>query len=227
MRVRGRLTGAPTAGDQTLSLYWPGGSWLHRAPAAAKLLALLVGAAMVVAINHPAVSGALLLAVLVAIFSAGVPLRVLMRQAKPLVIVITLLTAFQALIGRPVEGLVTATRLLAVAALALAVTLTTRSTAMVEWLERTLRRLHVRPVRVFRIGLTVGLALRSLDHLGVVAHRVLDARRARGLGRNLRAFAVPTVVAAARFAHGVGEALEARGIADPALAQDATQDVGE
>jgi biotin transport system permease protein len=173
---------------------------------------------VVVAVNHPAVSGALLVAAVCAILGAGIPARVLLRQAKPLVIVIAVLTAFQALIGRPEEGLLAATRLLAVAALALAVTLTTRPTAMVDWLERTLRRMHVRPVRVFRIGLTVGLALRSLDHLGVVAHRVLDARRARGLGRSLRAFAVPTVVAAARFAHGVGEALDARGVADPELA---------
>lgn len=182
------------------------------------MLALLMGAAAVVAVNRPAVSGALLVAVVVAVLGAGVPPRVLVRQAKPLVIVIAVLAGFQALIGRPEEGLVASTRLLAVAALALAVTLTTRPTAMVDWLERTLRRLHVRPVRVFRIGLTVGLALRSLDHLGVVSRRVLDARRARGLGRNLRAFAVPTVVAAARFAHGVGEALEARGIVDPAPA---------
>lgn len=182
---------------------------------------MFVGAAVVVAVNHPAVSGSLLAAAVITVLGVGVPPRVMARQAKPLVVVIAVLTAFQALVGRPVEGLVTATRLLAVAALALAVTLTTRPTAMVAWLERVLLRLRVRPARVFRIGLTVGLALRSLDHLGVVAHRVMDARRARGLGRNLRAFAVPTVVAAALFAHGVGEALEARGIADPALANEA------
>lgn len=224
MRVRGRSPRAPTVGSPTLALYWPGSSLLHRAPAGAKLLALLVGAAVVVAVNHPAVSGAVLVAVAAAVLLSGVPLRVLVRQAKPLVVVITVLTVFQVLIGRPAEGLVAAVRLLAVAALALAVTLTTRPTALVDWLERTLRRMHIRPVRVFRIGLTVGLALRSLDHLGVVAHRVLDARRARGLGRSLRAFAVPTVVAATRFAHGVGEALDARGIADPELAPTGGED---
>jgi biotin transport system permease protein len=226
MRWR-RLRAAPTVGDTTLSLYWPGASWLHRTPAGVKLLALFVGAAVVVAVNHPAVSGSLLVAIVITVLSVGVPPRVMARQAKPLVVVIAVLTAFQALIGHPVEGLVTAMRLLAVAALALAVTLTTRPTAMVTWLERTLLRLRISPVRVFRIGLTVGLALRSLDHLGVVAHRVMDARRARGLGRSLRAFAVPTVVAAARFAHGVGEALEARGIADPVLAANGIRDAAE
>ena len=211
---RRRKRAAPTVGDATLSLYWPGASWLHRVPAGIKLLALLVGAAAVMAVDHPAVSVALLAAVVVAVVSVGVPPRVLVRQAKPLVVVIAAVTVFQVVIGRPVEGLMAAARLLAVAALALAVTLTTRPTAMVEWLERSLLRLRVPQARVFRIGLTVGLALRSLDYLGVVAHRVMDARRARGLGRSLRAFAVPTVVAAARFAHGVGEALDARGMAD-------------
>ena len=216
MRLRRRQR-APTVGGEALSLYWPGDSWLHRAPAGAKLLGLLVGATVVVAVNHLAVSGALLVTVVAAIAVAGVPVRVVWRQAKPLVVVIALLTVFQVLLGRPEEGLLAATRLLAAGALAFAVTLTTRFSAMVDWFERTLRLCRVSPARVFRVGLTVGLALRSLDHLGVVAHRVLDARRARGLGRNLRAFAVPTVVAAARFAHGVGEALDARGLADPVV----------
>lgn len=198
-----------------MPLYWPGGSWLHRAPAGVKLAGLLVGAAALVALDDPAVSCAVLVAAVSVTIAAGVPARVWWHHARPLVIAVGVVAAFQALIGRPVEGMVAAARLLAVAALALAVTVTTSVAAMVDWVERSLTRLRVGPARVFRVGLTIGLALRSLDHLAVVAHRVLDARRARGLQGSLRAFAVPTVVAAARFAHGVGEALEARGIAEP------------
>jgi biotin transport system permease protein len=206
---------APPPGSTTTSLYWPGSSWLHRMPAGVKLLALLAGATAVVVANRPAVSAAVLVGLVAVIRSTGVPWREIARRGRPILFVVVLLAVFQALIGRPVEGMVAGVRLLAVAALALAVTLTTSATQIVDWLERTLRRLRVRPARVFRIGLVIGLALRSLDHLGVVVHRVLDARRARGLHRNLRAFAVPTIVAAARFAHGAGEALEARGIARP------------
>ena len=71
--------------------------------------------------------------------------------------VIALLVVFQAAIGRPIEGLVAGVRLVAVAVLAIGVTLTTRFTEMAEWLERTLRRLRVPPSRVFRTGVTVGL----------------------------------------------------------------------
>lgn len=213
--MRNPLRRSGVIGPRTLTLYWPGTSLLHRAPPGVKLACLLVGSAIVVAVNSWLVSVGLALGAIAMTLFAGVPGRVLVRQARPLVLAIAVLTGFQALIGRAGAGLIAAARLSAVIALALALTLTTRPADLVSWLERVLLRLHVRPARVFRIGLAVGLALRSLDHLGVVATRVLDARRARGLGRNLRAFAVPTVIAAARFAHGMGEALDARGIADP------------
>jgi biotin transport system permease protein len=212
--VRNPLRGSGVVGPRTLTLYSPGTSPLHRAPPGLKLAGLLVGSAVVVALDSWPVSVGITVGVIVVTLLAGVPGRVLVRQARPLVLALVVLTGFQALIGRLDAGLLAAARLSAVIALALALTLTTRPADLVAWLERVLLRLHVRPARVFRIGLGVGLTLRSLDHLGVVASRVLDARRARGLGRNLRAFAVPTVIAAARFAHGMGEALEARGIAD-------------
>ncbi|MGD9696664.1 MAG: energy-coupling factor transporter transmembrane protein EcfT [Thermoleophilia bacterium] len=208
-RTRRRLS------STTVSLHWPGASWLHRLPVGAKLLALVAGSGLILAFDRPALSAGLLAAAVAAILSAGVPARVLGRQARPFVILVAVVVLAQVLLGRHSQGLHAGLRMLAVASLALAVTLTTAHTAMVAWLERSLARLRVAPARRFRAGLAVGLALRSLDHLGVVAQRVLDARRARGLQRSLRAFAVPTVVAAARFAHGVGEALEARGIADP------------
>jgi len=199
----------------TLSLYWPGGSWLHRLPAGVKLVALVAISAAVVAIDRPQVSVGVLVAAVALVVGVGVPWRILIRQMRPFAVVTLVLVAVQAAIGRWDEGFVAAGRLLAVAMLAVAVTLTTRSADLVAWLERVLTALRLRPRRVFRAALAVGLALRSIDHLGVVAHRVLDARRARGLQRSVRAFAVPTVVAAARFAHGVGEALDARGVADP------------
>jgi biotin transport system permease protein len=219
--MRGRR--AREQATTSLSLYWPGESWLHRLPAGVKLAALVAVSTAVMTIDRPVVSLGTLLAAAALTVSAGVPPPIVLRQTRPFIVVTLLLVTVQAALGRLEEGLVAACRLLAVAAVAVAVTLTTRSADLVAWFERMLSALRFRPRTVFRAGLTVGLALRSIDHLGVVAHRVLDARRARGLQRSVRAFAVPTVVAAARFAHGVGEALEARGIADPDLARRARE----
>jgi biotin transport system permease protein len=199
-------------------------SWLTRLSPGVKLLALAVLAAGVVIVDDPVVSAVVLLAMAAILGSARIPAPIVWRAARPLAVAIVVVTIFQVLIGRPREGVEAALRLAAVAAAALAVTLSTTAPEMVLAVERGMRAVRVPERRVFRTGLVVGVALRSLDHLAVVAARVLDARRARGLQRSVRAFAVPTVVGAARFAHGVGEALEARGIADPSgpAAGDAT-----
>ncbi len=195
------------------SLYWHGDGPLHRAPVWAKLLALAVLSTAVVWVGNPLMSGCVAGLGFGATIAIGVPGRMLWRVWRPILVVVVLIALVQVAIGRVAPGVDAASRVLAVAALALLFTLTTSAMKLVGWVERTLTRLGVRPERVFRIGLAVGLATRSVDHLGVVAHQVMDARRSRGLGRSARAFAVPTVVAAGRFAHGMGEALEARGLA--------------
>lgn len=204
--------------------YWAGRSWLHRAPAGAKLAGLVVGAAALAAIGGAVASSVAAAGVLGTLVLAGAPVGLVWRQVRPILVGAAVVVGFQVLLGRTEAGLVAGTRILAVAALAIAVTLTTSHAEMLGWLERTLRRVGVRPAARFRVALTIGIALRSIDHLGVVAERVLDARRARGLGRSLRAFAVPTATSAAMFAHGVGEALEARGIAEPDLPPDRGRD---
>jgi biotin transport system permease protein len=180
-----------------------------------KFAVLLLVSTLMIMWNSPAFSAALAAASVLAMRSATVPWRRIGRLVIPFVVVAVALGLFQVAVGRWREGLVAGVRIVAAAGAATALTVTTPFTAVVEAVERLLHRLRVRPARVFRVALAVGIALRSVDYLGQVARQVLDARRARGLGRNLRAFAVPTVVAAGRFAHGVGEALSARGIVDP------------
>jgi biotin transport system permease protein len=197
------------------SLYWPGSSWLHRLPLSIKFVALLAVSTAIVGWNHPVLSAVIAVGSVAVMRSATVPWRRIRRMTVPFIVVAAALAVVQVVIGRWREGLVAGIRLVAAAGAATAITVTTPFTAVADGVERLLGRLRVAPPRVFRVSLAVGIALRSIDHLGQVARQVLDARRARGLGRNLRAFAVPTVVAAARFAHGVGEALAARGIADP------------
>lgn len=198
-----------------LLAYWPGTSWLHRAPASAKLAVLLAVSSVVVWWSHPIASAAVTAAAVVCVGSAGVPARVLVRAMTPFVVMAAAVLAAQTVWGSAEAGIVASLRMVAVASVAVAVTLTTPAAAVVDLVERTLTRLRVPPARVFRMGLLVSVALRSIDHLGWLAARVQDARHARGLHRSPRALAVPMVVGAGRFAHGVGEALDARGVADP------------
>ncbi len=194
-------------------LTWPGDSWLHRAPVGAKVAVLFAASIVVIAAGRPWLSGIVGILAVVAMRAARIPMRVIVRHLMPIAVMVAIVVVVQILLGEPGTALVVGLRIMAVACVAVAVTLTTTAGEIAEWVESVLRRLGFGPGRVLRGGMLVGIAMRSIDHLVQVAASVSDARRARGLQRSMRAFAVPTVIAAARYAHGMGEALEARGLA--------------
>ncbi len=196
-------------------LYWPGRSWLHGAPVWAKALVLAGSSAALMAWGGPREGAATLAVAVAAALSARVPARVFARAMIPFAVTALVMWAWQMWLGQERAAWVSGTRVLGLAALAVSLTLTTPAADVVRAVERALTAARVRHDRVFRLGLTVGLTLRSVEHLALALARVRDARRARGLGRSVRALAVPTVVAAGRFAHGAGEALDARGLGDP------------
>ena len=194
-------------------LTWPGSSWLHRAPVGMKFASLLLVSIIVIVAGSPWLSAAVAALALIAVRTAGVPTSVLLRQLVPIVVMVAIIAVAQILLGDPAAAVRVPMRILAVACAAIAVTLTTSAAETADGVERALTRLRLSPGRVRRAGMLVGLAMRSIEQLTQVVGDVSEARRARGLQRSLRAFAVPTVIAAARYAHDMGEALEARGLA--------------
>ena len=211
-----------TAGP--LSLYRPGDGPLHRAPVWTKLAGLLLVSVVVVVADAPLVSTLAAVVALAGLRWIGLTVREIWRLIRVFVFFAAVIVVVQVALGRVDEGRDVALRLLAVATSAVLLTTTTRPSAITRWVERVLLRLRVRPDRVFRVGVLVDVALRSIDHLGIVMQRVLEARRSRGLDRSVRALAVPLVVSAARFAHDLGEALDARGISEPELSPSETPD---
>ena len=101
-----------------------------------------------------------------------------------------------------------------VALLAALVTLTTRTTALVDVVVTTARPLRRIGVDPDRVGLIVALGIRCVPVVLSLAAEVRDAQLARGLTASPRAFAVPLVVRALRHADSLGEALVARGGVD-------------
>lgn len=194
--------------------YVPGSSWLHRAPAGAKLLALAAGTTALVAVRTPLAVAAGALVVLLAALTTGLGGRALAAQVWPLRWLVAVLVPFQVWTAGPRAALVVVGTLVVAVAAAGLVTLTTRVSAMLEALTgllSPLRRLGVEPDRV---ALLLALAVRTVPVLTATAEEVRDARRARGLERSLRALLVPLAVRSVRHADRLGEALAARGVDD-------------
>jgi biotin transport system permease protein len=98
--------------------------------------------------------------------------------------------------------------------LAALVTLTTRTTAMVDAIVTACRPLRRLGVDAERVGLMLALGVRSVPVVVGLAEEVREAQLARGLGASPRAFAVPLIVRSLRHADALGEALVARGVED-------------
>lgn len=199
----------------TFGLYHPGHSVLHRLPAGAKLLAV---AALILAltlwIRQPwQVLPALALAVL-AYAAARIPPRPAAVQLRPLVWMLAIIAAFQVLVAGWERAVVICGSLLVAVALAALVTLTTRTTDMLDAIVRAARPLARVGVDPDRVGLVLVMTIRAIPLIGTVVTRVTEARKARGLGFSLRALVVPVVVGALRTAEAMGEALAARGVDD-------------
>jgi biotin transport system permease protein len=197
------------------SLYVPGATPVHRAPAGLKLGLLAVLGVGLFLTGRLAVVGAVLAAVVaVGWLVARLPLRLVVAQVRPVWIWLALLFAFHAVVTGPVTGAVAVLRLLALVVAAAVVTATTRVTALVavvEWLATPLRVFGVRPAR---IGLVIAMTLRFIPLVADQAARIREAQAARGADGLRLTLVVPLLVQVLRMAAAVGEALDARGADD-------------
>lgn len=187
---------------------------MHRMPAAAKLLLLVVAGASSVLVDRPwhvAVAGAL---AVTAYLAAGLPLRQLARQARPLLWLLLVVGSFHVLVNGWERAVVVVGVILVLVLLAGLVTLTTRTTDLVDVLVRALRPFRRVGVDPERVGLMLALGIRSVFVVAAIAEEVRDAQRARGLSASPRAYAVPLIIRSLRHADQLGEALVARGVDD-------------
>ncbi|UOY03400.1 energy-coupling factor transporter transmembrane component T family protein [Blastococcus sp. PRF04-17] len=203
----------------TLALYVPRASLVHRAPAGAKLLALVaVSVLLFVVPTLPVVTGALVLVVLVGLVVAQLPVVTLARQARAVLWWLVAIFVLHAFVTDLATGTLTVMRLLALVLAAAVVTATTRVSAMVAVVERVCRPLSVVGVRPARIGLVIAMALRFIPLLIERADRIREAQAARGGTlrglHGLRTSVVPLLVQVLQLAHTVAEALDARGADD-------------
>lgn len=199
----------------TLGLFRPGDSPLHRLPPGAKLLALVVlGAASVWLQGWWYVVLGCLAAVLALYPLGGFGPKVAWQQARPMLFLLGFTAVFQTWsLGWRQAVAITGMILVLVMAAAL-VTLTTRTTALIDVVVRCCKPFQRFGVDPERVGLMLNLGIRCVPLVAAIAAEVKEAQIAR-LGQfSLRAFAVPLVVRSLRDADSLGEALAARGIDD-------------
>jgi len=197
-----------------LGLHQPGTTWLHRLPAGAKMLGLLLASVVVVALPGPwSGIGALLLALGLVVWS-GTGLRMLVRTLRRLLLVVVLVAAYSVWQQGWPQAVGLTTDLVALVLLATVLTTTTPVDEVLDAVTRVLEPLRRVGIDPERVGLACALVLRAVPTTLDLARQTGDAARARGLERDPRARLVPLVIRSVAHARATGEALDARGIAD-------------
>ena len=199
-----------------LGLHVPGRSVVHRAPAGAKLLVVVVVAAAIgsVFLDRPEQVGIALLVAASGCAVARIPVATVLRSLRPLLLLAGVLAVFHLVASGWERAVVVAGVLVLLVVLASLVTLTTTTQDLVDALVRACRPLRAVGVDPERVGLALALGMRSVPVVLGLAREVRDAQRARGLTASPLAFAVPLVVRSLRHAEQLGDALVARGADD-------------
>jgi biotin transport system permease protein len=196
-----------------ISLYRPGHSWLHRAAAGPKLLIVMALAlAFSLSPANPWLLGGEVAVVAAGYLVAGLGVREIGVQVYRLrwLMVFVLLGQVFFLPGLTVAANIV--RVVAVILLANLVTLTTRTEALIDAIERALsplRRLRVNPSRV---ALMLSLTITTIPVIAGFAAQIREAQRARGVPVSPLTFAVPLLIMALKHSDDLADALTARGI---------------
>ncbi|MDR1432082.1 MAG: energy-coupling factor transporter transmembrane protein EcfT [Propionibacteriaceae bacterium] len=196
------------------SLFVPGDSVFHRLGAGWKFLLMAVATFIGLGAQNVFVSSGLLALALAGSACCGVPVSRAWRLPWGLWLTAALLLGYQALLGKPLTGVVIAANLVMAIYAARILTMTTPGSALVDALVRGLGWLRAFGLDPERIGLAVALMVRSLPVLLDSFNQVRDAARARGRERSYFALVTPVVVRAVGYAQATGQALAARGLGD-------------
>ena len=197
-----------------IGTYVPGTSLLHRARPGVKLAGLAALLVVVGVLRTPVVVVGAAAMVAGATFASRVGVLRMLAQLRPVVPALILVGALQTWLTGPARAAVVVGSIAVAVAAAALVTLTTRTTDLLDALVTALRPARRIGIDPDRVALVLALAVRSVPVLAELAREVREARSARGAERSVRAFAVPFVVRSLRHADRLGEALAARGVDD-------------
>jgi biotin transport system permease protein len=193
-------------------LYLPGDSLLHRVPAGLKLMALALLGTLLFLTADLRWLGLALAGALAMLGIVRPPRQRLKAQLGGALVLIALVAALAAWSNGLHHGAVVAARFSALVLAALAVTLSTRSSDMLEAIERALAPLDRRGlIDAARVSLAVSLVLRFVPAILGHYREIREAQAARGLEGNPLALIVPLVVRTLKGADDVAAAIEARG----------------
>ena len=194
----------------TFGLYVSRRSPVHRLSPGTKMFIMAIAGIGLFFVNDITWLVGLLGLVMMSIAIAHLPWSVVFAQVRPMLWVLVLIAGAHALLTHWETGVVLAVRFLALILLATTITLTTRTSDMVEAIAHALQPFRRFGIRPRQISLMVAIAIRFIPVLLEQIRDIQDAQRARGVERPVITFLVPLLVKTLHMADALVDAIEAR-----------------
>ncbi|WP_387689670.1 energy-coupling factor transporter transmembrane component T family protein [Photorhabdus sp. RM71S] len=194
----------------SLSGYNPGSSFVHRVSPGLKIISLLILGTLLFVIPRIDLSAAALAGIVLLYLLAKISLKTAWMQLRPALWIFALIFIVQLFLHHWTTGVLVIVRLTSLLLLASLVTLTTRSSDMIDALEKGLGWLYYLGINPGKVSLALSLALRFIPVLASITEEVREVQKARGLDKSVIAIAVPVIVRMLKMADDISAAIEAR-----------------
>lgn len=190
-------------------LYIEGTTLLHRTGPGKKILSLVLIGTGLFFIRDLTILASCFAVIIGLYFTAGIPAKIMLRQLRPAAILLVVIFIVQYFSNSLELATLIVLRFACLILAASLITLTTRTSDMVEGIERGLKPLHkILPVE--RVSLTISLCIRFIPTIQAITEDVKEAQYARGLSTNIFAIAVPVIIRTLKMADEISEAIYAR-----------------
>ncbi|KAA1195442.1 energy-coupling factor transporter transmembrane component T family protein [Photorhabdus heterorhabditis] len=194
----------------SLSGYEHGSSFVHRASPGLKIVSLIILGTLLFVVPRIELSVAALAGIILLYLLARISLKTAWAQLRPAMWVLLLIFIVQVFLHHWTVGVLVVVRLVSLLLLASLITFTTRTSDMIDALEKGFGWLYYFGVNPGKVSLALSLALRFIPVLASITGEVREAQKARGLDKSVIAIAVPVIVRTLKMADDISAAIDAR-----------------
>ncbi|QTL39404.1 energy-coupling factor transporter transmembrane component T family protein [Xenorhabdus budapestensis] len=190
--------------------YIPGNSFIHRILPKYKLLMLVFISILLLVFSSFIAYGLMLFCLLCLYILTHISINLIWKQLKPFILVLCVIFIAQLFFSSWQSAVLVIMRLVILLLMAALVMLTTRSSDILDVLEKALSGLRYVGINPAKVSFAISLSLRFIPVIAAITSEIKEAQRARGLESSIIAIAIPLIVKILKMADDIAAAIEAR-----------------
>lgn len=193
-----------------LSLYIYGTSFIHKISFQMKLMSLILLSTLLFSFPNLWLAVIFFIVVIGLFKLAKLNFLLIFQQIKPLIAFLAILFFLRLYIEDLEQAMLVVVRLLTLLLFASLITLTTKSSVMIEVIEKHLFFIRYIKINPKKVGLAISLTLRFIPVLAMITQEVKEAQKVRGLEKSIIALAVPVIIRTLKMSDDISDAIESR-----------------